>query len=94
MAKLEHRRTCHLRNFMHERRDKEMYIENTELNTRKRDATILKIFRVECTMYEISVYHRGANEWNNLSVYERSLEWYNNFKSVNKKAKNYGALRK
>ena len=38
IAKLDHRRTCHLRNFIHKRRDKEIYIDNTEFNTRRRDA--------------------------------------------------------
>ena len=84
IAKLDHRRTCHLRNFIHKRRDKEIYIDNTEFNTRRRDAVIMKISRVECRMYERSVYHRGAKEWTSLPVYDRSLESYNRFKSLQK----------
>ena len=84
MARLEHRRTCHQRNYMHRRIMKHIYVDNRLFSTRVRDALLMKTTRPNCKMCERSVYYRGANEWNSLSVFERSIESFDNFKSYQK----------
>ena len=85
IAKLKARRIAHLRMFMFKQKHNEMIVNRREVFTRAHDALLFTVIRPNNEKYKRNVYYKGALKWNELSVENRNIDKYENFKSSQKK---------
>ena len=85
IAKLQPRRIAHLRMFMFTQKQNELIVNRRNIYTRAHDALLFMVNRPNNEKYKRNIYYNGALRWNELSVVNRNIEKYDNFKSTQKK---------
>ena len=85
ISKLNARREAHLRQFMFKQQGNMSIVNQRDVRTRAHDAILFTTLIPKNEKYRRSVFYRGANTWNNLSVDLRNMENFEAFKLAQKK---------
>ena len=82
---LQNRRVQHVYTFMYKQQTNYDIIDARDIRTRAHDAILFITNRPFCEKYKSNVFYYGARLWNELPVYERKIDTYENFKNVQKR---------
>ena len=66
-----------------------MIVNRKEVSTRAHDALLFTVLHPNSEKYKRNIYYKGALKWNELSVQNRNIEKYENFKEIKKKVIKY-----
>ena len=80
VSTLNKRRNMHLKLFMFKQKNNVDIINNRQVNTRAHDALLFITSRPNSEKYKLNVYYKGALEWNNMTIFERSMDTYEELK--------------
>ena len=84
VSPLKLRRICNLRKYMFRQKKNQEIVIQREIRTRRHDAVIFETNRPNIELFKKSTIYRGIIDWNNLPVYIRNIETYDEFKNVQK----------
>ena len=82
---LKIRREVHLRNFMYKMKFNIKFLNMRDIRTRLHDAPVFEIMKPNCEKFKQNVFYIGAISWNILSIQNRNIETYEEFKNQQKK---------
>ena len=75
----------HLNLYMFKQKGNVNIVNTRNARTRAHDALLYTTNKPNNENNKRNVYKKGALSWNNLAVFERSIEKYETFKSIKKK---------